>query len=218
MADHILPGWGAACCAPTSKFWRHRRECLCCLEGELELEVDAAVGARGRKGARGEGVGLAEEGRAENAVGRGEIDDIEDVACGDAEGEIVRTIRPAAAHPEGAASIASTAGAVRMLSAASAWAATARSAIISARSGIGIGGFHLFAEAKCFAQAYVERKARVGGAVVDGNDLLARNGNGVEGAEAGGDHVGRIRKTAGKCGTAVEHGGAVEVGGHGDIE
>src|SRR5256885_1838738 len=68
-------------------------------KGELELQVDAAIGARGGKGAAGEGVGLAEKWGSENAVGRSEIDDVEDVARGNAEGEIVRAIR-SAAHAE----------------------------------------------------------------------------------------------------------------------
>src|SRR5258708_21672068 len=67
--------------------------CTTFLEGELHLQIDAAVRASGRIGPVGhQGVRFTKERRAENAVGRGEIHDVQNVARGDAESQVITAI------------------------------------------------------------------------------------------------------------------------------
>src|ERR1700719_398606 len=62
------------------------------LEDELHLQIDAAVRASGRKGPGGQGIRLTKERRAENAVGRAEIHDVQNVVRGNAESQVVTAI------------------------------------------------------------------------------------------------------------------------------
>src|SRR6266436_3611339 len=117
------------------------------LERELNLQIDAAVRAGGRKGPSSQGIRLTKERRADNAAGRGEVHHVQNVARRDAERQIVTAIGAASHSAKRAAAAVFTA-----TSMSAAWS--------SARTTSRGRSFRLSTESERLAEPHVQGETR----------------------------------------------------------
>src|SRR5579862_8809768 len=165
------------------------------LKTKPHLQVDPAVsGAAGEKPARHR-VRFAKQRGVQVALGRGVIDVIEDVPCGDAEGQIEPAVRGVAPVEHIVVAHAAEPSRTQAMSAS---ASTARTAPARAAAR------HFFAEANCFADAKVGSELVEASSVIGRNDGLSRCGHLVKSAPTSVNNDGGSVRIRGKSRAGIK--------------
>src|SRR4051794_30864626 len=171
-------------------------------EREDHLSEYAAGCRTGGEDAAGEGGGAIETARAENAVGAAIVDVVEHVQGLHAEGQRVLAASAGAAAEHAAHAAPAAAAQAARTEAASGRSAAPTAAIHVRPAAIGTCGVTGFrTKAPTAADAQVDGNRCGTGALVGGDQSLARNRLGIETAEARGrDVAGRVGLAVGGCG------------------